>query len=83
MKNKFKMELTWHSCTDCLPEEDYSSWLHITDGKEVQQTIWRRDHNWQRFIVGGCYIEPGVNSDNYWWADLDRTVRETKEFKKR
>lgn len=79
--NKFKMELTWHSCETCLPEEDYNACLYVTDGNEVFPTTWRRDHNWQRFEHCYWYIEPGINSDGYWWADIEQTVRGTKEFK--
>lgn len=81
MSNKFKMELTWHSCTDCLPEEDYNPCLYVTDGSEVFPTTWKRDYGWPRFVVGGCYIEPGVNSDKYWWADLEQTVRSEERFR--
>ena len=81
--NKFKMELTWHSCTTCLPEEDYNPCLYVTDGNSVFGTTWKRDPNWQRFEHGKWYIEPGINSDGYWWADIEDTVRKTKQFEAR
>ena len=73
---KHTMELVWHSCTDCSPEEDYNKQLFITDGETVATASWRRSTDgWQRFVIGGWYIEPGVNSDGYWWADIEQTVR--------
>lgn len=72
---KHTMELVWHSCTSYLPKEDYNPGLYVTDGKEVFPVIWRRDKDgWQRFSAGKWYIEPGVNSDGYWWADLVQTI---------
>lgn len=71
---KHTMELVWHSCTDCPPEEDYNSCLYVTDGEEVFPATWKTDRNWHRFEKGGWYIEVGVNSDGYWWADLIQTV---------
>ncbi len=71
---KHKMELVWHSCTDCLPSEDFNPRLYVTDGCDFFPVSWARDGKWQRFMSGGWYIEPGVNSDGYWWADLLRTV---------
>lgn len=71
---KYKMELVWHSCTDCLPSEDFNPRLYVTDGCDFFPVSWARDGKWQRFMSGGWYIEPGVNSDGYWWADLLQTV---------
>ena len=75
MKTSKVMELVWHSCTDYLPKEDYNERLFVTDGETVYAASWRRGSDgWQRFVIGGWYIEPGVNSDGYWWADLHQTV---------
>lgn len=71
---KHKMELVWHSCTDCLPSEDFNPRLYVTDGCDFFPVSWARDGKWQRFMSGGWYIEPGVNSDGYRWADLLQTV---------
>ena len=79
--NKFKIELTWHSCTDCLPEEDYNKCLYVTDGKDIELMRWRRTPGWQRFENLTWYIESGVNSDGYWWADIEQTVQGCDEFK--
>lgn len=72
---KHKMELTWHSCTDCLPSEDFNSTLYVTDGQTFFPATWIRDSERQRFVSGNLYIKPGVNSDGYWWADILQTVR--------
>lgn len=80
--NKFKMELTWHSCTTCPPEEDYNPCLYVTNWTgAIIPMRWYRDSNWQRFEDGGWYIEPGINSNGYWWADIIQTARKTKEFR--
>lgn len=71
---KCKMELVWHSCTDCPPEEEYNQCLYITDGRDVFPATWKTTRGWRRFETSGWYIEPGVNSDNYWWADLVQTA---------
>ena len=70
--DKFKMELTWHNCKTCPPTEDFNSWLMITDGR-----------NTDVFVYDVKYGFPVVDDrlHKYWWADLARTVRETKEFK--
>lgn len=77
---KHKMELVWHSCTDCPPKEDYNELLYVTDGEDVVEVEWKRDGDRQYFFVEyspleRCDIEVGVNSDGWWWADLQQTVR--------
>ena len=72
---RYTMELVWHSCSFNLPQEDYNDCIYVTNGKEVLSTTWKRDKKgWQRFETSGWYIEPGVNSDGWWWADLVQTV---------
>lgn len=71
---KHTMELVWHDCTVNLPSEDYNVCLYVTDGRDVFPVTWKRESHWQRFVNGRWYIEPGVNSDGYWWADLVQTV---------
>lgn len=70
--DKFKMYLTWHNCKTCPPKEAFNPWLIITNG-----------HNTDSFVYYDKYGFP-VSDDElhkYWWADLARTVRESKEFK--
>lgn len=75
VSNKYTMELVWHSCTSYLPKEDYNPCLYVTNGREVFPVVWKRDPDWQRFVSGNWYIEPGVNSEGFWWADLVQTVK--------
>lgn len=80
---KHTMELVWHSCTDHQPEEDYNPCLHVTDGNMVMAMRWKRDPHWRRFESGGWYIEPGINSEGYWWADLIQTANGFAPIQKR
>ncbi len=80
--DKFKMELTWHSCETCPPEEDYHPCLYVTDGDMVMCMRWKRDPSWQRFEGGSWYIEPGINATPYWWAYIIQTVQKTSNFRK-
>ena len=80
MSNKFKMELTWHSCDTCPPEEDYNPYLLITDGDTVVASVWRKDCGW--YIFGKWYVAPKLGGGLCWWADLKQTVRKTSEFKR-
>ena len=70
--NKFKMELTWHNCAACPPKEDFNPWLIYTDGHNVDYCTYYKRY--------GFPVDESVLHE-YWWADLSRTVRESKEFK--
>lgn len=80
---KQKMELVWHSCTDCLPNEDFNSRLYVTDGRDVFPVSWARENHLQRFTHGSWYIEPGVNSEGYWWADILQTIQGVAALRER
>ena len=69
--DKFKMELTWHNCKTCPPKETFNPWLIYTDG-----------YNIDYFAYYNKYGFPIVDDElhKYWWADLSRTVRESKKF---
>jgi hypothetical protein len=70
--SKFKMELTWHNCETCPPNEPYNSRLLITDGGTIA---------FGKFGYGQFYVNNmPVNKSLCWWADIDQTVRNTKEF---
>ena len=47
----------------------------------IRETLYDFKCKCQRFEHGGWYIEPGINSDGYWWADIEQTVLKEKEFK--
>ena len=74
---KFKMELVWHNCKTCPPEEDFNSYLLVTDGLDVQEMRW--DKIWGGFRNRILEIK-GENLTKYWWADIAQTVRKTPEF---
>ena len=79
---KHTMELVWHSCTDCLPSEEFNNRLYITDGVDIFPASWVKNDDWQLFVSsGGCwYVEPGVNSEGFWWADLLQTIGKFEPF---
>jgi hypothetical protein len=76
--DKFKMELTWHNCKICQPEEDSNGCLIITNGKLIYQVAWSRF--WQGFGSPSIEIKD-EDLINWWWADIIQTVHKTKEFK--
>lgn len=73
-KDKFKMELTWHSCKLYPPEEDYNPCLFVTNGTSVVLAEYRKGY-------GFFFQEKLINDENMWWADLEQTVQGTSEFK--
>ena len=74
MKNKFKMELTWHNCETCPPEEEYNPYLFLTDGRGVIFAEYRKGK-------GFFFDEKLVVADSLWWADIEQTVQGCEEFK--
>ena len=76
--DKFKMELTWHNCKTCPPEEDFNSFLFVTDGLDIQEMRW--DRIWGGFRNRILSIR-GEDLSKYWWADMVQTVHNTNEFK--
>ena len=76
--DKFKMELTWHNCKTCQPEEDSNGHLLITNGKLIYEAVWSRF--WQGFGSHNIEIKD-EELINWWWADIVHTVRNAKEFK--
>lgn len=78
MNNKFTMELVWHNCKTCPPEEDRNLCLYASNGKSVFRVIYHKDSGW-------CDIEcqeyiPDELLDEFWWADINQTVRGVEEF---
>ena len=74
MTNKFKMELTWHSCETYPPEEDYNPYLFVTDGCGVIIAEYRKDK-------GFFFDDKLVVADRLWWADIEQTVQNESKFK--
>lgn len=77
---KFKMELTWHNCSECPPEECTNDYLIATDGDDVFEAAWyapdgfmiHANHGWS-----GLYDD----SDKWYWADIRQTVQKDSRFK--
>ena len=76
--DKFKMELTWHNCATCQPEEDFNSFLLVTDGLDIQEMRW--DRIWGGFRNRILSIRD-EDLSKYWWADIMQTVHSTPKFK--
>ena len=73
--DKIKMELTWHNCKTCPPQEDFNSYLLVTDGWDIKEMRWC-----------GCFrnrisVIKEQDLDKYWWADIIQTVHKTNELK--
>lgn len=71
--NKFKMELTWHNCWECPPEETSNDGLIATDGKDYYNAFWYRPNGFM--IQNRCgWTDVSEDQNNWWWADLRRTI---------
>ena len=79
MKNKFKMQLTWHNCYDYPPTEPYNDNLWATDGRWVFPVEYDQEHGWRE--KGEIDYWPLKRFLIYYWADLEQTVRGCSEFK--
>lgn len=80
MTKKFKMELVWHNCWECPPEEVTNDSLIMTDGVDVYEAFWYRPDGFMIRTKDGWY---GVYEDqNRWhWADIKQTVRGDLRFR--
>lgn len=79
MKDKFTMPLTWHNCQSYPPTEPYNSRLLATNGNFVFPVEYDVMDGWYD-KDRGCYL-PFEMLWEYYWADLEQTVRECTEFK--
>lgn len=79
MKNKFTMSLTWHNCQTYPPSEAYNSNLIATDGVNVFKVKYSRLTGWLNLDTIKCL--PFDMLYDYWWADIEQTVRGCSEFK--
>ena len=77
---KFKMELVWHNCLECPPEEVTSDYLIMTDGTDVFEAFWYAPDG---FMIRAIHGWHGVyeDRDKWWWADIKQTVRKEEKFK--
>lgn len=77
---KFKMELVWHNCLECPPEETTNDYLIATDGVDVHEAFWYRPDG---FMIRGKDRWHGLyeNLNKWYWADIRQTVRGDSIFK--
>lgn len=78
MKNKFKMELTWHNCLTYPPKEYWNDNLYVTDGTCVHSVEYHKERGWWSRELGD-YIPFNI-LHKYWWADIEQTVITSNEF---
>lgn len=77
---KFKMELTWHNCLECPPEECTNDCLIATDGEDVFEAFWYRPNG---FMIRGKdrWHDLYKDLDKWYWADIRQTVQNDGRFK--
>lgn len=79
--NKFTMDLVWHNCETCPPEEDYNDFLIASDGVGVCEVQWdKEDGFWYYSKTFGWRPLIG-NYKKMWWADLRQTVQNELKFR--
>lgn len=80
MTKKFKMELVWHNCWECPPEESTNDSLIMTDGVNVYEAFWYRPDG---FMIRAKHGWHGIYEDtkNWYWADIKQTVQGESRFK--
>ncbi len=79
---KNKIELTWLNCKNHPPAEYENNFLIVTNGYDVYRASWHRLDGYYTKREGGYYIPLAKPTlEDWWWADLIRTVRESDEFK--
>ena len=66
--DKMTMELVWHNCETCRPEEEYNECLYLTNGDVIFEATW--DNGYWLF-AGEKYID---DIRGLWWADIVHTV---------
>ena len=71
---KFKMNLVWHNCYYCPPEEDYNDNLVVTNGFDIFQATYRKKCG---FPISDSNTD---TLKKYWWADIAQTIRGTEKF---
>ena len=77
---KFKMELTWHNCKECPPEECTNDYLIATDGTDVFEAFWYRPNG---FMIRGKdrWHDLYKDLDKWYWADIRQIVQNDIRFK--
>ena len=78
MKDKFTIELVWHNCKTCPPEEDWNNQLIVTDGDYTTVAQYEKPDMWYDFADE--YFIPKCDLSDYWWADVRQTMAESVEL---
>lgn len=78
---KFKMELVWHNCEECPPEEDYNSHLILSDGIKVCEVRWDKEEGFSYFSKKFGYRPLIGNYKKMWWADVRQTAQNDLRFR--
>lgn len=77
---KFTMELVWHNCWKCPPEEVTNDSLIMTDGVDAYETFWYRPDGFMIHTKDGWRgVYNGLKE--WYWADIRQTVRGDSRFK--
>ena len=80
--DKFKMELVWHNCKACPPEELINDELIGTNGAYVFDISWYRGEG---YFISGVWSDKKIEDyalENWWWADIQQTAQNESRFKK-
>jgi hypothetical protein len=43
MNNEFTMEIIWHNCITCPPEERFDRTLYITNGQNIRTASYSKE----------------------------------------
>lgn len=78
MKNKFTMNLVWHSCDLYPPSEYKNDSLYVSDGRRVVHASYSKEAGWYNKTDEHYFCPELIN--NLWWADLEQTIKASHEF---
>ena len=82
--DKFKMELVWHNCKTCPPEELFNDELIATNGVcgYVLNMTWDKRKGFFISINGDDQRIQEALLEDWWWADIQQTAQNEPRFKK-
>jgi hypothetical protein len=75
------MELTWHNCKTCPPQEFENNSLIVTNGNDVYGLSWHRAEGYWIETDEGLKQIDCDELEFWWWADIEQTVRLTEQSK--
>lgn len=70
--NKMTMDLVWHNCKTCPPQEEHNDCLFITNGDGVFEVEWDNGY----WLDDEKRVIDNVDKygNTFWWADIDHTT---------